>query len=63
MGPTSREVFPQNEHVVTLRPRKPPLPDPESPPFEPDWEPEPDPEPESSVEFTGSLACLLFVGS
>ena len=40
IGPTSREVFPQNEHVVTRRPRKPPsspsLPPPPPPP--PPWE-------------------------
>src|SRR5687768_4079109 len=41
MGPTSRELLPQNEQVVTRRPRNPPppppglLPPPEPPPPDP----------------------------
>lgn len=45
IGPTSRLVFPQNEHVVTRRPRKPdpsPLPPPLPPPPLPPPPPDPD---------------------
>src|SRR5687767_13205647 len=44
MGPTSREVLPQNEQVVMRRPLKPsspPPPDPEPPPAMPPGLPEP----------------------
>jgi hypothetical protein len=51
MGPTSREVLPQNEQVVTLRPLKPP---PEPPP-DPDPASEPEPEPDESEAFMGVL--------
>ena len=46
MGPTSREVLEQKEHVVTFRPRNPPSPpEPESdgPPPPTDRDPEPPP--------------------
>src|SRR4051794_22271078 len=35
MGPTSRELLPQKEQVVTRRPRNPPPPPPEPPPEPP----------------------------
>src|SRR5688572_10010059 len=48
MGPTSREVLPQNEHVFTRRPRNPP------PPLPPDPEPPPPPPPTRWLSPKGS---------